>query len=94
MEFSVIRCPVIFDDAASNYAFPRPILIRMVAPTGFEDFERKAQMLDYASHRVIFEGINTLLWAPNNDTQSSYYGVLTFERPRSRRAMATPFRCM
>ena len=26
------------------------------APTSLEDFERKAQMLDYAGHRAIFEG--------------------------------------
>ena len=36
------------------------------APTGFEDFERKAQMLDYVSHRAIFEGMNAHLWAPNS----------------------------
>jgi Exo-beta-D-glucosaminidase Ig-fold domain/Glycosyl hydrolases family 2/Concanavalin A-like lectin/glucanases superfamily/Glycosyl hydrolases family 2, sugar binding domain/Glycosyl hydrolases family 2, TIM barrel domain len=35
------------------------------APTNFEDFERKAQMLDYVSHRAIFEGMNAHLWAPN-----------------------------
>jgi Exo-beta-D-glucosaminidase Ig-fold domain/Concanavalin A-like lectin/glucanases superfamily/Glycosyl hydrolases family 2/Glycosyl hydrolases family 2, TIM barrel domain len=36
------------------------------APTSFEDFERKAQMLDYVSHRAIFEGMNAHLWAPNS----------------------------
>jgi Exo-beta-D-glucosaminidase Ig-fold domain/Glycosyl hydrolases family 2/Concanavalin A-like lectin/glucanases superfamily/Glycosyl hydrolases family 2, TIM barrel domain len=36
------------------------------APTNFEDFERKAQMIDYVSHRAIFEGMNAHLWAPNS----------------------------
>jgi len=36
------------------------------APTGLEDFERKAQMLNYVSHRAIFEGMNAHLWAPNS----------------------------
>ena len=31
-----------------------------------EDFERKAQMLDYVDHRAIFEGMNAHLWAPNS----------------------------
>lgn len=36
------------------------------APANFDDFERKAQMLDYVSHRAIFEGMNAHLWAPNS----------------------------
>jgi hypothetical protein len=36
------------------------------APTGLEDFERKAQMLNYINHRAIFEGMNAHLWAPNS----------------------------
>src|SRR3984957_7252120 len=36
------------------------------APVSFEDFERKAQMLDYVDHRAIFEGMNAHLWAPNS----------------------------
>ena len=35
------------------------------AGTSFEDFERKAQMLNYVQHRAIFEGMNAHLWAPN-----------------------------
>jgi len=35
------------------------------AATSLEDFERKAQMLDYVQHRAIFEGMNAHLWAPN-----------------------------
>jgi beta-galactosidase/beta-glucuronidase len=36
------------------------------APTDLEDFERKAQMLNYVSHRAIFEGMNAHLFAPNS----------------------------
>jgi Exo-beta-D-glucosaminidase Ig-fold domain/Glycosyl hydrolases family 2/Concanavalin A-like lectin/glucanases superfamily/Glycosyl hydrolases family 2, sugar binding domain/Glycosyl hydrolases family 2, TIM barrel domain len=36
------------------------------APTSFEDFVRKAQMLDYAGHRAIFEGMAAHLWQPNS----------------------------
>ena len=36
------------------------------APTSLEDFERKAQMLDYVDHRAIFEGMNAHLWSPNS----------------------------
>jgi Exo-beta-D-glucosaminidase Ig-fold domain/Glycosyl hydrolases family 2/Concanavalin A-like lectin/glucanases superfamily/Glycosyl hydrolases family 2, sugar binding domain/Glycosyl hydrolases family 2, TIM barrel domain len=36
------------------------------APAGLEDFVRKAQMLDYAAHRAIFEGFAAHLWQPNS----------------------------
>lgn len=36
------------------------------AAANFDDFERKVQMLDYVSHRAIFEGMNAHLWAPNS----------------------------
>ncbi len=36
------------------------------APSSLEDFERKAQMLDYAGHRAIFEGFAAHLWEPNS----------------------------
>ncbi|HEX8894822.1 MAG TPA: glycoside hydrolase family 2 TIM barrel-domain containing protein, partial [Terriglobales bacterium] len=36
------------------------------AGTSLEDFERKAQMLQYTEHRAIFEGMNAHLWAPNS----------------------------
>ena len=36
------------------------------APTSLEDFERKAQMLNYVDHRAIFEGFNAHLWSPNS----------------------------
>ncbi len=36
------------------------------AATAFKDFVRKAQMLDYAGHRAIFEGFAAHLWQPNS----------------------------
>jgi hypothetical protein len=36
------------------------------APTSFKDFVRKAQMLDYAGYRAIFEGMAAHLWQPNS----------------------------
>jgi hypothetical protein len=36
------------------------------AGTSLADFERKAQMLQYVTHRAIFEGMNQHLWAPNS----------------------------
>ncbi|HEY3705346.1 MAG TPA: LamG-like jellyroll fold domain-containing protein [Terracidiphilus sp.] len=36
------------------------------APANLEDFERKAQMIDYAAHRAIFEGFAAHLWQPNS----------------------------
>ena len=36
------------------------------AATSLEDFERKAQMLNYVEHRAIFEGFNAHLWSPNS----------------------------
>ncbi|HEV2859977.1 MAG TPA: glycoside hydrolase family 2 TIM barrel-domain containing protein [Pyrinomonadaceae bacterium] len=34
-------------------------------PKSLEDFERKAQLLNYVSHRAMFEGFNANLWNPN-----------------------------
>jgi hypothetical protein len=36
------------------------------AASNLEDFERKAQMLNYEDHRAIFEGFNAHLWNPNS----------------------------
>jgi hypothetical protein len=36
------------------------------APTSLEDFDRKAQMLQYDSYRAIFEGLNAHLWTENS----------------------------
>jgi hypothetical protein len=35
------------------------------APVSLEDFERKAQLMNYVSHRAMFEGFNSHLWNPN-----------------------------
>ena len=34
-------------------------------PVDLEDFERKSQLLNYVSHRAMFEGFNANLWKPN-----------------------------
>ncbi len=34
--------------------------------TSLEDFDRKAQMLNYEGHRAVFEGFNAHLWEPNS----------------------------
>ena len=47
-------------------SFNKKIEEQFGAPNSLEDFERKAQMLDYVSHRAIFEGMNAHLWAPNS----------------------------
>ena len=36
------------------------------APTSLEDFERKAQLMDYVSYRAIFEGFQAHLWTENS----------------------------
>jgi len=36
------------------------------APTSLEDFERKAQLMDYVSYRAIFEGFQAHLWSENS----------------------------
>jgi hypothetical protein len=35
------------------------------APADLEDFDRKAQLINYVTHRALFEGFNAHLWAPN-----------------------------
>ncbi|MBB4086481.1 glycosyl hydrolase 2 galactose-binding domain-containing protein [Sphingomonas carotinifaciens] len=43
------------------------VLDRRFGPgTSLEDFERKAQMLQYESYRAIFEGMNAGLWTENS----------------------------
>ncbi len=46
--------------------FMREVETEFGAATDLEDFERKAQMLNYVEHRAIFEGFNAHLWAPNS----------------------------
>ena len=49
-----------------THSFMNEIQTEFGAPTSLEDFERKAQMLNYVDHRAIFEGMNAHLWAPNS----------------------------
>jgi hypothetical protein len=35
-------------------------------PTSLEDFERKAQLMNYETHRAIFEGMNAQLWTKSS----------------------------
>jgi hypothetical protein len=46
--------------------FMQELEVQFGAATDLEDFERKAQMLNYVEHRAIFEGFNAHLWAPNS----------------------------
>lgn len=46
--------------------FMRALDRKFGAATSLEDFERKAQMLNYESHRAIFEGMNAELWTKNS----------------------------
>jgi hypothetical protein len=46
--------------------FMASLIAKFGAPTSLDDFERKAQMLQYESHRAIFEGMNAHLWTVNS----------------------------
>jgi hypothetical protein len=46
--------------------FMAALTAKFGAPSGLDDFERKAQMLQYESHRAIFEGMNAHLWTLNS----------------------------
>ncbi len=46
--------------------FMQAIETQFGAGTSLDDFERKAQMLQYVEHRAIFEGMDQHLWAPNS----------------------------
>jgi hypothetical protein len=46
--------------------FMKEIETEFGAGTSLGDFERKAQMLQYVTHRAIFEGMDQHLWAPNS----------------------------
>ncbi|PWH27113.1 glycoside hydrolase family 2 [Xanthomonas euvesicatoria] len=47
-------------------SFMRTLTDKLGAPTSLEDFERKAQLLNYETHRAIFEGFNAQLWSKNS----------------------------
>ena len=46
--------------------FDETLVAEFGAATSLPDFERKAQMLNYESHRAIFEGMNAGLWTVNS----------------------------
>jgi len=46
--------------------FMKEVETEFGAATDLEDFERKAQMLNFVEHRAIFEGFNAHLWVPNS----------------------------
>ncbi|MCL5745207.1 MAG: glycoside hydrolase family 2, partial [Acidobacteria bacterium] len=46
--------------------FMAAITDHLGAPSGLEDFERKAQMLNYVTHRAMFEGFNANLFHPDS----------------------------
>ncbi len=39
---------------------------KLGAPTSLEDFERKAQLMNYETHRAMFEGMNQELWTKSS----------------------------
>jgi hypothetical protein len=55
-----------FQGNGDSHPFVAEMQAEFGAPTSLEDFERKAQMMDYVDHRAIFEGMNAHLWSPNS----------------------------
>jgi len=47
-------------------SFMTALETQLGAPTSLEDFERKAQLMNYDTHRAIFEGMNAKLWTANS----------------------------
>ncbi len=52
--------------AVSVASFMDAMKLRLGEATSLADFERKAQLLNYESHRAIFEGMNAGLWRTNS----------------------------
>ncbi len=50
------------DENGDTAPFEAALAERFGPPTSLEDFERKAQMLNFDNHRAIFEGMNGGLW--------------------------------
>ncbi len=55
-----------FGGNGNTHPFMNAIEQQFGAPTSLADFERKAQMINYANHRAIFEGMNARLFRPNS----------------------------
>ena len=49
-----------------THPFMAALSAKFGAPTSLEDFERKAQMMNYDAHRAVFEGMNAGLWTQNS----------------------------
>ncbi len=49
-----------------THSFMAALETKFGVPTSLEDFEKKAQMLQYDSYRAIFEGMNARLWTVNS----------------------------
>ncbi len=54
------------DGNGSTRSFTDAIARRFGEPDNLEDFERKAQLLNYEAYRAIFEGFNAGLWEKNS----------------------------
>ncbi|MGO8718323.1 MAG: glycosyl hydrolase 2 galactose-binding domain-containing protein [Acidobacteriaceae bacterium] len=65
----VDRWPITDDWAYHNWhphdEFNRHLQAQFGVANSLEDYERKAQMMNYVDYRAIFEGFNAHLWAPN-----------------------------
>jgi hypothetical protein len=65
----VDRWPISDDWAYHNWhphdAFNQHLQTQFGIADSLEDYERKAQMMNYVDYRAIFEGFNAHLWAPN-----------------------------
>ena len=55
-----------FSGNGDNAPFLAEIQTEFGSATSLEDFDRKAQMLNYVDHRAIFEGMSAHLWDPNS----------------------------
>jgi len=66
----VDRWPISDDWAYHNWhphdQFNQHLEAQFGAADNLEDYERKAQMMNYVDYRAIFEGFNAHLWAPNS----------------------------
>jgi hypothetical protein len=65
----VDRWPITDDWGYHNWhphdAFNQHLQTQFGMANSLEDYERKAQMMNYVDYRAIFEGFNAHLWAPN-----------------------------
>jgi hypothetical protein len=55
-----------FGGNGDTASFMRALQTSLGAASSFEDFERKAQLMDYVSYRAIFEGFQAHLWTRNS----------------------------